>query len=123
MIPVRSLWYAIVWGMAILVITLLPSSNIPEMPQWGFSIDKIVHFAIFGILTILILKGYNKNNSTLYLKNVVLVVTFSMLYGLLLETAQNYVPGRNFSWPDTAANGFGSIVGAMVFWAFVKFRS
>ena len=51
------------------------------------------------------------------------VVTFGVLYGLLLEIGQIYVPGREFSWPDLGANSLGSIAGALAYRVWAKFKS
>jgi len=101
----------------------MPGSQLPEPPDWGISVDKLGHFGLFAIWSILLLFAYSHKNPQYSLKNLLSIVTFGVLYGLLLETGQLWVPGREFSWPDMAANSSGSLLGALGFWTMAKFTS
>ena len=120
---IRHYGPAIVVAVAILVAMLVSSSSFPEAPVRGYAVDKVIHFFLFGTLTILTLRGHFRNNPLPHKKSFFLVVTFCTLYGLLLETVQFYLPERDFSWLDLAADGLGSSLAAWGFWASVKFRS
>lgn len=42
------------WGLVILVATSIPGSNIPfDLPRWDWA-DKAVHFAMYGVLGLLV---------------------------------------------------------------------
>ena len=95
-------------------LTLAPGSTFPEMPTWGLSWDKVVHFLLFAVLAFLLVLVYYPQP---FLKNLLVIVTFCVIYGLLLETAQILIPGRFFSWQDQLANTLGAAVGGVI-WGF-----
>jgi len=76
-------------------------------------IDKFVHFILFFIQSYLVTKTY-----LLRIKNV----TFSILkviipfiiFSVLIEVVQIYIPYRSFDLFDLLMNIFGSIVGSII---------
>ena len=93
-------WPALACALLILVITGIPGNQIPEIPTFldWLSPDKIVHVAIFGLLSYLILFGnrqqyLNCKNRSYY---IIVAVLISAVYGLITELLQFYVfIGRN----------------------------
>lgn len=122
MSKLRTYWPSIVWIFVILVATLLPSSGFPKQPDWGFPADKLAHFLLFFVLSLLLI--HNRSGSELPVTKFffLFVVTFAIVYGLLLETAQNYIPGRDFSWLDLLADALGGTLGMLLYGAYVKYK-
>ncbi len=78
---------------------------------------------MFFILVISFIWGYKRGFPVKSRKFLLWVVTFCILYGLLLETGQILVPGRSFSWQDITANGLGSATGALFSLFYEKVKS
>ncbi|CAA7627705.1 membrane hypothetical protein [Candidatus Terasakiella magnetica] len=78
----------------------------PHMgPPESHYLDKVVHVAGYGALTLQI-------GLSLHRRNPVLVAgLIALLLGGGLELAQCWVPGRSGSWDDFAANALGVLAG------------
>ena len=121
----RQQWRAIVWVIFILIITGTPGSYIPEVVtfwEW-LQPDKIVHVAVFGVLSFVIL--YNAR--TQYLQSnrrylyVIVAVGVTAIYGLLVEILQRYVfIGRSGNVYDVLADIIGAIVGWLLFYWLIR---
>jgi VanZ family protein len=102
----RYLWPAITWSIVILVLTLIPGKELPDVPIFG--IDKFVHVFIFGLLMALTTYGLIK----ISLRNPVLMsAVYTCAFGIMIELIQPYVPGRSFSYFDILANMMGVVAG------------
>ena len=118
---IRKQWPALACALLILIITGIPGNQIPEIPTFldWLSPDKIVHVAIFGILSYLILFGnrqqyLNCKNRFYY---IIVAVLLSVVYGLITELLQFYVfIGRNANVYDFYADALGAIVGGMAYY-------
>lgn len=75
---------------------LLPAGWLPLLPN-----DKLLHFSAFAVLTLLA-TCIATNWIELCYWLLGLLVT-----GWLIEVLQNFIPGRQFSWRDLAANAAG----------------
>ena len=117
---IRNLWPALIWVIIILFVTGTPGKYVPEVSSfWEWlSIDKIVHVAVFGILSFLILQGLLQQylvSSRRYLF-VAAAVGFSLAYGLLTEVLQTHVfIGRHGNVYDFYADTLGAFSGWLLF--------
>jgi VanZ family protein len=112
----KGYWPAALWALFILILTLLPLPHIPNaLSNWDLSLDKMVHFILFAVLGILILKG-NANRSKGISGRQLLILGLTILFGALTETMQYFLPDRTFSLADFAADGIGAIFGAIIFY-------
>ena len=111
----RYLWPAILWSVVVLILTLLPGEKLPDVPIFG--IDKIVHFFIFGLLMILSAFGlYKISRQENSIQSPVLIsLLYSVLFGIMIEVIQQYVPNRSFSVYDIIANVIGVGLGYLTF--------
>jgi VanZ family protein len=66
--------------------------------------DKIGHFMAYFALMM---------NGELIFQNKYYTAAGVLLFSLLLETLQNYIPGRVFSHLDLLANGSGALFGIL----------
>lgn len=108
----------ILWAILIFILCVLPGSAIPHY-NWTdlLSIDKFIHAFIFIVLTLLLIRGFNRQTRFSFLKDHTLsiILLFSIAYGGLLELMQNYwLAERTGSWFDLIANATGSISGVIV---------
>ncbi len=84
-----------------------PDATVPDLNSFGIpDLDKMAHtgaYALFCCLAVMVF-GISRLRST----SIVL-----LLYGLVLEVAQHWVPLREPSTADFLANAFGVLVGAL----------
>jgi len=113
-----KVYYPIIWALFILALSIGPSPNLPETNF--FEPDKLAHLFVYGVLVYLALRAY-KSVKELTLRIVIVIITSSALYGLLLEILQKtFFPYRFFEWGDVVANTVGSILGWIIFSYFNK---
>ncbi|NRB78881.1 MAG: VanZ family protein [Saccharospirillaceae bacterium] len=86
---------------AISMLSLSPSESVPQVGGY----DKIVHFLSYLILSMSFWLGFQKA------KPVWLVLILLIMFGVLIEILQSFVPGRLMSLMDAIANGLGILVG------------
>lgn len=79
-------------------------------------IDKFFHIAIYAVLGFLFVQALC-HSFNWHSKNLLILLTFGfgILFGILDEYRQYFVPTRSVSIFDVAADGFGSWLGAL-FW-------
>lgn len=110
--------FGILWFLLILLLGLMPGGAMPETNIWDFlSFDKIAHFSVFAILCFLLILGFSKQYSFLFIRHhaVKLSIIISLLYGTLIELLQTIIPDRGFELPDMLANTIGVFVGWLIF--------
>jgi len=116
-IVVKNYWKAIIWNLIVILLSLIPTSGIPDTKiDWIPHMDKVIHFIMYGVLTFLILC---ENQKRFLGKTKTIALIFTMLYafflGFFLEIIQNsFLIGRNFDIFDVLANTAG-ILSAIVF--------
>ncbi len=116
----RYNWPGILWIAIILFLVGIPGNYIPEVSsfwEW-FSPDKFVHILIYGILLILLIRGFQKQYSIiilrLYSKQAALF--FGIFFGLFTEVLQKFVfTGRHASMYDFFANTLGCLLGLLIY--------
>ena len=118
--PLRA---ALAWAVLILVLCLTPGSALPTW-QWAdlISLDKLIHAVIFGMLMVLLLKGFNGQpvSSPLHRNAVAIALVTTILYGCSMELLQQIpVLGRRGDWLDVIAN----TAGAFGAWGWVRWHS
>ncbi len=123
--PQKMFWKynlpTIIWATFVLFLTLLPGN---QMPDITFSLtellkfDKVAHFFVFAVLVCLMSIGFAKQNtySTIHFKPVRHALLVSILYGIMIEVLQSYIPERNFEINDLIANTLGCGLGVGLFY-------
>lgn len=105
---------ALGWAAIILVLCLTPGSALPEW-QWAdlLSVDKFIHAAIFGVLVLLLVRGFKGQveGSTWAVRAVPIATVIGVLYGASMEGMQQ-IPGlgRHGDLLDLIANTIGCLV-------------
>ena len=85
--------------------------------------DKIMHFVAFGLLGFLTMGAIRARGQIYRNWQVWLVVLLVGLYGIADEFHQYFVPGRDASIEDIAADMAGGIMGAWAMYYLVKTSS
>ncbi len=110
-------WKPILWLVIICYLLFIPASDLPtkyffRIPQF----DKIVHFTLFFVFCLFMLKPLKK----LQLKHYLLAPLFSIALSGMLEIVQHVLSRtRNSSIYDFVANALGVIAAVLFFYLFV----
>ncbi len=88
----------LVWLLVILFFSVIPTG---EMQTQAES-DKIVHFIMYGITSVLLFKFIRIELSIT--KTLIVSVSLASFYGFAMELLQSVLPWRTFSLLDEVAN-------------------
>lgn len=115
---------ALLWGLFILVLLLLPNEGIAN-PVLFLSIpaDQVAHLVLFAVLGLLLyvgfIKYYRKRKTTSFL--VLLTLSMGTIYGVLLEVLQwLFTQTRTFDLYDILFNVLGLLLSFPVFYLIYK---
>ena len=112
----RFAWYWVPTIVYCLLIFFLSSLSKGVHIPSPFGADKVVHFIEYGILGFLLARSILGFQSSLSSKLLVsLAVVLAIIYGISDEVHQAFVPGRNASAWDVAADGLGGLMGALLY--------
>lgn len=107
---------AIVWGLIILLISVLPGNAMPPTLGDLFNLDKLGHLVFYGIFVYLLIRGYRSSGSDpkkIFRFSLFFAIS-AALYGLLLEFVQyRFLPDRYFDLLDIIANIIGCFAGLL----------
>lgn len=95
-----------VWAGLILVGTSWPSISVGPDVIIGF--DKVVHFGMYGILAVLVMRALRPPHG---LTQAMLVLLALAAFGAADEWHQAFIPGRSGSIWDWIADSLGVITG------------
>src|SRR5690554_4312449 len=109
------LWLAILYSIAITVLFLMPTNQLPSVGLAG--IDKIIHILIFLFLTILWqLVVFKRRGDRLTTKSSFLLLGVVIMFGILIEVLQGEVTvSRTANFYDVLADLVGAGIGVFVF--------
>ena len=101
---------AFLWALLI----FFQSAN-PAPPGADLAPDYILHFLAYGILSVALLHGFAGGPGALWsgryaFRALLFSFLLSALYGFSDEWHQSFVPQRNASWADIAADLLGALV-------------
>ena len=125
----RPAWrrHALRWGPAVLwaalIFGLSSMSSLPPPP--GGLTDKHAHFVTYGVLAALVVWGLtDRAPARTTWAAAAAAVALAALYGASDEWHQSFVPGREVSALDLAADTAGAAVAAAVLraWAIIRAR-
>ena len=89
--------------LAIFAMSLMPGNQLPKDLPW----DKALHFIGYAGLAFLARMGSKKHPSWQ-------IVIGCILFSLLIEFLQQFIPNRGFEWLDLAANSLGILFGVFI---------
>ena len=97
------------WGLNILILSLLPYHLMPRLTVGCF--DKVAHFVAYWTLAFLFVWGIKRSRRVPTVKNIAFALIFTMGYGILIEIFQSFVPGREACVYDALFNTGGVVAG------------
>lgn len=105
---------AILCSLVILVLTLMPGQAVPKVEI--FQVDKLVHFFVFSSLMVSASYGTLKSNQRNGTPGRPFLWSgfYSVIFGIMIEVLQQFIPGRSFSIPDMVANSIGVGLGYLL---------
>jgi VanZ family protein len=116
---------AIVWGLAILIITGLPGNYVPRVHDFWelLSTDKLIHLGMFAPFSFLLARGFRATNNDLR-KSLLKSGLIGTVYAIFTELMQFYlIPGRNGNIYDAIADIVGVSIGLYAFYRFRKIKN
>jgi len=122
----KKRWWAllvpVLWAGAIFVGSSLPGSSVQKL-LW-VSWDKVYHVVEFGVLAVAIAWALVRIRTTPW-SPIILAIGFviSAVYAPLDEYHQSFVPGRDASLVDMAADWVGCIIGTVGAWGIRKLKN
>ena len=99
----------IIWLFLVLFASVIPT---PEVHS-GLPDDKIAHFIMYGITSVLLFRVLNRVCTPT--KALLFAVIISAGYGFFIEVLQSLIPWRSFSLLDQAANTLGAVATGLVY--------
>jgi hypothetical protein len=113
---------ALAWALMILVLCLMPGSAVPSW-DWTelLNIDKPVHAVLFGVLLVLLVRGFRTLERPEWLRDrpVPWAFAVTVVYGALTELMQQLEAlGRHGDLNDLIADAVGAGLG----WGYLRWR-
>ncbi|PKR81904.1 hypothetical protein CW751_00785 [Brumimicrobium salinarum] len=114
----RFILPSLVWTSFVVVVSLVPSSNV-NLREFQFEgVDKLAHFVMYLLQSLFWSIGLRRQNISHFLRNHALKISLfgSFSISFIVELIQEFViVSRNFEVLDLIANGIGCIFGIVLF--------
>lgn len=103
-----SHWLPVVsWGIIIIILSSIPYL---EAPSIGIKREDLVaHFVVYFIFGILLLRVVKINY-----KNIIISILFAIIFGVINELNQIWIPRRSFELLDIISNTLG-VLASVIF--------
>ncbi|WP_107037370.1 VanZ family protein [Brumimicrobium mesophilum] len=114
----RFIFPSLIWTALVVVLSLVPSSNVSLNDFQIKNVDKVAHFLMYTFLCLFWAIGLKRQFISVGIRRFALQISFfgGLLIGVLLEFLQDYaVETRSFEIFDLIANGIGCIFGIGLF--------
>ncbi|HEY6050835.1 MAG TPA: VanZ family protein [Thermoanaerobaculia bacterium] len=106
---------ALVWGVFLLSLTSYPSPPAIPVIGWIPSIDKFIHFMLYGIEAFLLYLSLRwPGRDRFSLARVLALTGLMAVWAVADETHQYWIPGRSMEGGDVIGDVSGSIAGGLV---------
>ncbi|MFO7658478.1 MAG: VanZ family protein [Bacteroidales bacterium] len=115
---------SIFWFLVIIALTLIPVSNTPGLgllPGW---FDKVVHAALFAVLSVLLISDIVKERKLSFVTKRIMVIVFTtgIIIAVSTELIQHFfIPGRTGSIFDFISDVVGLVAG-YVFYRVIRIK-
>ncbi len=107
-------WRVLALGWMALIFFLSSQSDLPVPPLFPLQ-DKIEHGVAFGILGFFFTDRLNPIGPRPFSQRVLVITAMVAAYGAFDELHQSFVPARDASLADLAADTIGGLVSAIIF--------
>lgn len=115
---IRYFLPAAIWTIAMFVLTLMPSSDVPKMVFSRIPyFDKFVHVGLFAAFVLLWSLGFRRLGEKRQLVYLARMILIAIALGLTIELLQKELVTlhRSFEWWDWVADIIGAFLGAAIF--------
>lgn len=111
----------ILWGLLIIILSLIPGGP-GNLQLFGIPhIDKIGHFGMYAVWAFLVFRAFFAGGSISQNKSMWFSFLILTLIGVTLEFGQDLLTDyRSYEVADMMANGLGALIGSLVGWFFHK---
>ena len=99
---------AALWAAGLLAATSWPNPDVPDVGSG----DKVVHAALYAVLTLLVARAEPRHVRRL--ASAAAIIAAGSAFGALDEWHQQFIPGRSRSTDDWVADTIGAALGAAV---------
>ena len=106
---------------AVWIIAIAVASSIPSLPTLkihtahsDIRLDYLIHFCEYGVLALMAYISFTNNEFKISSLKLIIITISLLLFAILDEFHQKYIPGRAFNMKDIISNMSG-IIGAFVF--------
>lgn len=109
----RPAFWAVLWALAILVLTLMPGSDVPGWP-WAerVQLDKFVHAFLFGVQCVLLGLALAQVWPGRRIGPLALAAVLALCFGGVIELLQEAMgEGRHGDLADLLADAVGVLLG------------
>lgn len=110
----------ILWILIIFALCAMPPQDIPDPGLEIPHLDKVVHFGMFFIMSLMICYRYERPSLKIIYG---IAIGFSFLYGGLIEILQHYFFNRGGDVWDLLADVTGGVTGCLLFPAVKKLEA
>lgn len=109
---------AVLWGGIIFIGTSLPGSLVPHVSLFRY--DKLIHAGIFFVFALLLARAYrHQQHFPRWAEaSAPLSLWTAIVYGIVDEGHQLYIPGRSGDPLDLLADAVGALLGVSAVLAF-----
>lgn len=109
----------VIFGLTVALAFIIAYLSLSPKPAVTASNDKLGHFIAYSTLAFFALRSFHLITNRRVLEVLLMVI----LFGLLMELGQLFVPGRSFSKMDIVANISGALLGWIIYGLLQKTRS
>ena len=111
--------FCIVWAVLTFVLCTMSSNNFPKVKI--INLDKIAHFGIFFVQSVLLSLLFNFQTRKSYFQIILLSTLMAFAYGGLIEILQSNIFNRSGDIYDLIADILGGFFGAIAFPTILRF--
>ena len=111
------------WIIISLILTWTPGDALPKPDFLDISLTGfLAHLGMFTVFSFLLTGIFKGKWSHAVSKGKIIsaVILWSLIFSLVTETGQYFIPGRYFHWVDIIVNFIGTMLGIGIF--FLKFK-
>ena len=111
-------WKPFLWLAIICYALFIPADDLPLEPFFIIPhFDKMVHFGLFFVFCILLLRPFKRLQLNYYL----LAPLISIVFSAILETSQHILSAsRNSDIKDFIANSLGALTSVMIYYLLIS---
>ena len=111
----RNVGPGLLWTGLIFYLLSMDTSGAAELSLLKiYGIDKLIHFALFGILAYLWVTNLLSPETKHPNQTIGIIIILASACGMGMEYYQQYFTNRSFSYWDGLADALGSVAGAWV---------